>query len=64
MEYGHQQEETPLKRYTKEELNAKLDQAERNFATGLGIPGEDVFRELEEEFALEDAKEELLLEAV
>ena len=58
-----------------EEVNAILDAAEANFEAGLGIPGEDVFRELEEEFAREDAeedthtsassaKEELLREAV
>ena len=51
-------EEEPVKPYTKEEINAMLDEAERDFAAGLGIPDEDVFRELEEEFE----KEELQLE--
>ena len=51
-------EEEPVKPYTMEEINARLDEAERNFEAGLGIPSEDVFRELEEEFE----KEELQLE--
>ena len=51
-------EEENLKPYTMEEINAMLDEAERNFEAGLGIPSEDVFRELEEEFE----KEELQLE--
>ena len=51
-------EEENLKPYTIEEINAMLDEAERNFEAGLGIPSEDVFRELEEEFE----KEELQLE--
>ena len=51
-------EEEPVKPYTMEEINAILDEAERNFEAGLGIPSEDVFRELEEEFE----KEELQLE--
>ena len=40
----------PYKRYTKAELNAMLDKAEADFAAGLGIPHEEVMRELEEEF--------------
>ena len=51
-------EEEPVKPYTMEEINAMLDEAEQNFEAGLGIPSEDVFRELEEEFE----KEELQLE--
>ena len=45
----------PYKRYTKEEINAMLDKAEANFAAGNVIDDEDVWRELEEEFAKEDA---------
>ena len=48
----------PYKRYTKEELNAMLDKAEANFAAGNVIDDEDVWRELEEEFAKEDAEVE------
>ena len=48
----------PYKRYTKAELNALLDEAEANIAAGNTIPGEEVWRELEEEFAREDAEED------
>ena len=47
------------KPYSVEEINTMLDQAEANFAAGLGIPGEVVFRELEEEFAKEEKETEL-----
>lgn len=40
---------SPLRRYTKEEMNALLDQAERDFEAGLGIPDEDVWRDMDEE---------------
>ena len=46
--------EKNLRPYTMEEINEMLDQAEANFAAGRGIPGEEVFRELEEEFSEED----------
>ena len=39
---------------TMEEIDAILDKAEANFAAGLGIPSEVVFRQLEEDFAKED----------
>ena len=42
-------ESYPYKRYTKAELNAMLDEAEANFAAGLGIPHEEVMREMDEE---------------
>ncbi len=48
----------PYKRYTKAELNALLDEAEANIAAGNTIPGEEMWRELEEEFAREDAEED------
>ena len=47
----------PYKRYTKAELNAMLDEAEADFEAGLGIPSEEVWREVEEEFAYEDKLE-------
>ena len=56
-DYAKKKEEAPLKRYTKAELNALLDEAEANIAAGNTIPGEEVWRELEEEFAKEDAEE-------
>ncbi|MCR4848602.1 MAG: hypothetical protein K5920_07135 [Bacteroidales bacterium] len=40
------------KPYTVEEINAMIDQAERESAAGLGQDSEEMFRELEEEFAL------------
>ena len=45
--------ETPpqLKKYTMEEINAMLDEAEANMAAGRGIPHEVVMREWEEEIA-------------
>ena len=43
-----------LKPYTMEEINAMIDQAEREMAAGLGQDSEEMFRELEEEFARED----------
>ena len=52
-----------LRPYTMEEINTILDVAEQNFEAGLDIPGEDVFRDLEEEVAREDAEEDALLSA-
>lgn len=49
--------ETNPRLYTVEEIGAMLDQAEANFAAGLGISGEEVFREIEEEFEKEDQLE-------
>ena len=36
--------------FTKEEINQMLDEAEREFEEGKGIPDEEVWRELDEEF--------------
>ncbi|MBR0201839.1 MAG: hypothetical protein IJQ44_05180 [Bacteroidaceae bacterium] len=44
-----QEQPEPFRRYTKEELNAMLDEAEAEIAAGKGIPSEEVWRE--EEFA-------------
>ena len=55
-------EDFPLKRYTKEEINAMLDRAEANFAAGLGIDDEEAWDELDEEIAHE--KELEMAEAV
>ena len=51
-EYARKQEK--LKPYTLEELNARIDQAERESAAGLGQDSEEMFSELEEEFAREE----------
>lgn len=39
----------PYKHHTKAELNAMLDEAEARFEAGLGIPHEEVMREMDEE---------------
>ena len=39
-----------LRPYTMAEIDAMLDEAEHNYKAGLGIPSEEVFRDLEEEF--------------
>jgi len=39
-----------LRPYTIEELNARIDKAESDFKAGLGIPSEEVWSELDEEF--------------
>ena len=49
--------EYPLKRYTMEEINAMLDEAEAEIAAGKGIPDEEVWRKYDEEFALEEQDE-------
>ncbi len=43
--------EENLKPYTIEELHQMVDESEREIAAGLCQDSEDVFRELEEEFA-------------
>ena len=48
------EEETELRPYTMEEINAMLDEAEANFAAGKGIPDEEAWDEWEEDFACED----------
>ena len=40
-----------LKPYSIEEINAMLDEAERESAAGLGQDSEEMFRELEEELS-------------
>lgn len=52
-EYGSRQEDS-LKPYTKRELYDMIAQAERESAAGLGQDSEEMFRELEAEFAHED----------
>jgi hypothetical protein len=48
----------PYKRYTKDELNAMLDEAERDFEAGLGIDDDDLWKEDEEEYERELAEEQ------
>ena len=52
IEHAYRQESE--KPYTMEEINARIDKAERESAAGLGIDGEDMFRGFEDEFAREE----------
>ena len=47
-------EEENIKPLTKEEINAMLDEAERDFAAGKGIPDEEVWRKIDEELEEEE----------
>ena len=57
-------DEFPLKRYTKEEINAMLDEAEAEIAAGKGTPHDEVMREWDEELARMEQEEHELAEAV
>ena len=46
--------EPPMKRYTMDDINAMLDEAEADFAAGKGIPDEEVWRKWDEELAREE----------
>jgi len=50
--------------YTKEEINAMLDEAEANFAAGRGISHEEVMREWDEEISRMEQEEHEMAEAV
>jgi hypothetical protein len=54
----------PLKRYTKEELNAMLDEAEADIAAGRVTPHEEVMREWDEEIARMEQEEYEMAKAV
>lgn len=41
--------ETPCQ-YTVEEMNAMLDEAEKDMDAGNGIPSKEVFREIEQKY--------------
>ena len=63
------EEEYPLpegvKPYTMEEINARIDKAERDSAEGRSRDFDDFMRELRQQFAEEDMREEMeMLEAV
>ena len=47
---AHLQNAEELKPYAIEELQARIDNAERESVAGLGIESDAMFRELEEEF--------------
>ena len=47
----------PMKRYTMDDINAMIDEAERQIAAGETIPDEEVWRKYDEEFELEEQQE-------
>ena len=47
-------EEESVRPYTMEEIHAMLDEAERDFAAGRGIPDEEVWRKYDEALAKEE----------
>ena len=57
-------EEFPLKRYTREEINAMLDEAEAEIVAGKGTPHEEVMREWDEEIARMEREEQKYAKAV
>ena len=57
-------ENFPLKRYTKEEINAILDEAEAEIAAGQGTPDEEAWDEWDEEMARLEQKDLELAEVV
>lgn len=59
-----QQQEPPFRRYTMDEINAMLDEAEANIAAGRGIPDEEAWDDLEEELAMLEQEEHQMAEAV
>ena len=54
----------PPRPLTLKEMNALLDQAEANFAAGLGIPDEETWRKYDEEFAREEQEKFEMSEAI
>lgn len=64
IEQAKKEEDSELKPYTMEEINAMLDEAEANFAAGKGIPDEEAWDEWEEVFARMEQKHYELTEAV
>ena len=44
----------PMKRYTMDDINAMIDEAEREIAAGIGTPHEEVMREWDEELEREE----------
>lgn len=49
--------ESELRPYTIEEINARIDQAEKESALGLGIDTEEMLREMDEELSREEKLE-------
>ena len=53
-----------MKRFTMDDINAMLDEAEADFAAGKGIPDEEVWRKWDEELAREEQRELEMAEAI
>lgn len=58
-EYAKEKQENDLKPYTIEEIRSIIEQSRRDSAAGLGIDSDEMFRELEEEFAELESKHEI-----
>ena len=54
----------PMRRYTMDDINAMLDEAEAEIAAGGGIPDEEAWDDLEEELEREEQEELEMMEAV
>ncbi len=63
-EYAKKQQEPPFRRYTMDEINAMLDEAEAEIAAGGGTPHEEEMRKWEEELEREEQEELEMAEAV
>ena len=49
--------ESKMKRYTMDDINAMIDEAERQIAAGETIPDEEVWRKYDEEYAVTEQEE-------
>lgn len=58
-EYAKKKQDQDLKPYTIEEIRSMIEQSRRDSAAGLGIDSDEMFRELEEEFAKLESKHEI-----
>ena len=63
-EYARKQEEPPFRRYTMDEINAMLDEAEAEIAAGGGIPDEEAWDEWEEELENDERQIVEMAEAI
>ena len=54
IEHAKKEEVAQLRPYTMEEIHERLDQSRREVLAGLSQDSEEMFRELEEEFAREE----------
>ena len=52
--YAQKEERPPFRRYTKDEINAMLDEAERQIAAGETVSDEETWHKYDEEFSREE----------